>query len=268
MALIHVTYYSQALSGQNEFYVVLPNDVPPMMAMMGPPNPAFQRPMKTLVLLHGYSGCSSDWLAGSGIQELCTQYNLAAIMPNGRNSFYLDREITGEAFATYVGEELLAYARKTFGLSDKAEDTFICGFSMGGYGALRTGLKYSHNYSRLAAFSGALIYREVSEMTPPNGNPVANYAYYAATFGDPKTVLERDVNPEVLVKEKLARGEALPGIYMACGTEDMLIDVNRAFAAFLKEQGVEAEVHFTPGEHNWTFWNEYLVKAIRWMLGE
>jgi S-formylglutathione hydrolase FrmB len=236
--------------------------------MMGGPNPAFQRPMKTLVLLHGYSGTAIDWLAGSSIQDLCSQYNLAAIMPGCRNSFYLDREATGEAYGSFVGEELIAYARKTFGLSDRAEDTFICGFSMGGYGALEIGLKYTHNYSKLVDLSGALIYREVSEMTPPKGNMVANYAYYAATFGDPRTVLERDVNPEVLVKEKLARGEALPGIYMACGTEDMLIDVNRAFAAFLKEQGVEAEVHFTPGEHNWTFWNEYLEKAVRWMLGE
>ena len=45
MALIHVTYYSQALSGQNEFYAVLPNDVPPMMAMMGP----VRRPKKCMI---------------------------------------------------------------------------------------------------------------------------------------------------------------------------------------------------------------------------
>ena len=268
MATIHVTYYSQALSGQSEFYMVLPNDLPPMMAMMGGPNPAFQRPMKTIVLLHGYSGTAIDWLAGSSIQDLCSQYNIAAIMPGCRNSFYLDREATGEAYGTFVGEELIAYARKTFGLSDKAEDTFICGFSMGGYGALEIGLKYTHNYGKLVDLSGALIYREVAEMTPPNGNMVANYAYYASTFGDPKKVLESEANPEVLVKQKLAKGEKLPGIYIACGTEDMLCPFNKAFSAFLTENGVQHEAHFTPGEHNWKFWDPYLQKAIPWLLDE
>ena len=267
MATIHVTYYSQALSGQSEFYMVLPNDVPPMMAVAGP-NPAFQRPAKTLVLLHGYSGTAIDWLAGSSIQDLCSQFNLAAVMPGCRNSFYLDREATGEAYGAFVGEELIGYVRRTFGLSDKAEDTFICGFSMGGYGALRTGLKYTHNYSKLADLSGALIYREVAEMTPPNGNMVANYAYYAATFGDPKKVLESDANPEVLVEQKLAGGEKLPGIFIACGTEDMLCPLNKAFSAFLTAQGVKHEAHFTPGEHNWKFWDPYLEKAVAWMLAE
>jgi S-formylglutathione hydrolase FrmB len=167
-----------------------------------------------------------------------------------------------------VGEELIAYVRRTFGLSPRAEDTFICGFSMGGYGALEIGLKYTHNYSKLVDLSGALIYREVAEMTPPNGNMVANYAYYASTFGDPGTVLESDANPEVLVKKKLAAGEKLPGIFIACGTEDMLCPLNKAFDAFLTEQGVVHEAHFTPGEHNWKFWDPYLQKAIPWLLAE
>ena len=155
MALLHITYFSQALSGQNDFYAVLPNDLPPMMTMT--PNPAFRRPMKTLVLLHGHGGAAADWLTGSGIQELASKYNLAVLMPNGRNSFYLDKEASGEAYGTFIGEELLAYARKTFGLSDRAEDTFIGGFSMGGFGALRNGLKYSQNYSKIMAFSSAII---------------------------------------------------------------------------------------------------------------
>ena len=268
MALIHCSYYSPALNGKNDFYMTLPNDLPPMMTAAVSKTPAFQRPMKTIVLLHGYSGCSRDWLSGSSIQDLCSQHNVAAIMPGCRNSFYLDREASGEKFGEYVGEELLAYARKVFGLSYRQEDTYICGYSMGGYGALRTGLKYSHNYSKIAAFSSALIYREVAKMTPGNGNQAGTYAYYSATFGDPATVLERDVNPEWLVKRKLANGEELPDIFLACGTEDMLLPLSKSFDAFLTEQGVKHEAYFTPGEHNFRFWNPYLEKALLWMLNE
>ena len=265
MSLIHVEYYSMAPAGQTDFYVALPNDVPDFMGSM---NPNYQRPMKTLVLLHGYSGTSSDWVTGSSIRELSTTYNIAVIMPNGRNSFYLDKEMTGEAYATFVGEELLAFARKTFGLSDKAEDTFIGGYSMGGFGALRTGLKYSHNYGKIVALSSALIVNQLKDMTPDMQNPMANYAYYERTFGDLKTAAERDCNPEVLIKEKLAKGEPIPPIYMACGTEDMLVETNKAFDAFLTEHQVAHEYKTSPGMHNWAFWNEYLEPSLRWLLGQ
>lgn len=262
MALLHVEYYSLALAGQADFYAVLPNDVPPFIT-----SPHHQRPAKTLVLLHGYSGCASDWITGSTIRELAAEYNLAVLMPNGRNSFYLNREPTGEAFATFVGEEILNYARKTFGLSGKAEDTFIGGFSMGGFGALHTGLQYSHNYSKIMALSSALIVPQLKSMTPANQNPMANYAYYQNIFGDLETAQERDCNPEVLVKQKLASREKLPDIFMACGIEDFLIDPNRAFHQFLEANGVPHKFLTSPGIHNWKFWNEYLEPGIQWMLG-
>ncbi len=264
MALMHVTYFSQALAGQNEFLLVLPNDVPPFMAEG---NLHYQRPMKTLVLLHGYSGGTYDWITGSNIQELATQYNLAVIMPNGRNSFYLDREPTGEQYATFVGDEVLNYARKTFGLSQKAENTFIGGLSMGGFGALRTGLAFSKNYSKIAALSSALIIHQLKEMKPDTPNPMANYAYYANIFGDLQTAEQRDCNPEVLIRQKLSNGEKLPEIFMACGTEDFLIAQNRAFRDFLTEMKVPCVYHESAGIHDWKFWNEYLEPAIAWMVG-
>lgn len=265
MALMNITYFSTALAGQNEFYMALPNDVPPFMAEN---NPHYRRAMKTLVLLHGYSGGASDWLMGSSIQELAVQYNLAVIMPNGRNSFYLDREATGRKFAAFVGEELLEYARKTFHLSDKREDTFIGGYSMGGFGALHTGLAYSHNYSKIAALSSALIIHQLKGMSPDDMNPMANYAYYADVFGDLKTAEDRECNPEVLIRRKLEAGEPIPEIFMACGSEDMLVETNRAFRDFLKENGVAAQYQESAGMHDWKFWNQYLEPAIEWMLAE
>lgn len=265
MALFRVTYFSNALAGQTDVCVVLPNDVPPMMSQM---NPHYARPMKTLVLLHGFSGGPWDWITGSNIQELAGAYNLAVIMPNGRNSFYLDREPTGEAYATFVGEEVLEYARRSFGLSRKAEDTFIGGFSMGGFGALHTGMAFSHNYSKIAALSSALIIHQLRHMTPQDKNPIANLAYYRDIFGDLQTAHLRDCNPEVLIQKKLAAGEKLPGIFIACGTEDFLIEPNRAFAAFLKDHNVDFVYKESSGVHNWKFWNEYTEPAIRWMLDE
>ena len=265
MALMHVTYFSQALAGQNDFYMAIPNDVPPFM-MEGSPH--YQRGMKTLMLLHGYGGGASDWVLGSSIQPLATRYHLAVIMPGGRNGFYLNQEATGGQFATFVGEELLGYARRSFHLSEKREDTFIGGYSMGGFGALRTGLAYSHNYSKIAALSSALIIHQLKELSPEAPSPMANYAYYQQVFGDLKTAADRDCNPEVLICRKLAAGEPVPDIFLACGSEDTLVETNRAFRDFLKEKGVAAQYHESAGNHDWTFWNQYLEPAIRWMLGQ
>ena len=84
MALLQVNTYSTALSRIVTFHILLPNDAP--VEMLGP-NPHYERPMKTLYLLHGFSGSTQDWLTGSLIQELSLKYNLAVVMPAGENSF-------------------------------------------------------------------------------------------------------------------------------------------------------------------------------------
>ena len=62
MALFQVDYYSRSLEKSTCFHMVLPNDVHPMMKEG---NENYNRKMKTLFLLHGYSGSSKDWLLGS-----------------------------------------------------------------------------------------------------------------------------------------------------------------------------------------------------------
>lgn len=263
MALLKIAYNSEALCGTNEFNLLLPNDTKPWISA---DNPNYTRPAKVLMLLHGYSGNNSDWITGTNIFELSERYNLAVIMPSGGNSFYIDRPADCERYATMVGDELLAYVRDTFGLSGRAEDTFIAGLSMGGYGAIRNGLLYSHNYSRIAAFSSALIINGLKDRRPGDESIIGNYAYYTTLFGDLKTVAETDINPEVLVRKKLAAGEKLPKIYMACGTEDSLLPVNREFRDFLVSNGIEPDYHESSGIHDWRFWNSYLEPAVKWML--
>ena len=124
MALLQVNTFSQALSRIITFHIILPNDAPPEM-LAG--NSNYDRPMKTLYLLHGFSGSTQDWLTGSLIQELALKYNLAVVMPAGENSFYLNGKGTGRGYETFTAVELPAYCQKTFGLSDKPEDNFIGG---------------------------------------------------------------------------------------------------------------------------------------------
>ena len=171
MAIFEGSYFSDALRRGASFSVYLPNDI-------GPEGHTkyFDRPTKVLFLLHGYTGTRADWIKDTSILSLAARYNLALVCPSGENSFYLDGEETGRQYQRYVGQELVEYVRKTFGLSDRREDTFIGGISMGGFGAVHTGLAYPETFSKIVSLSAALIVHKVAAMKPddPNLDGIAN----------------------------------------------------------------------------------------------
>ena len=255
MAYLRIEYYSQALHRTTAFEMLVPND-----PREGMPEPS--QPMKTLFLLHGYTGKAGNWVP----EDLPVKYNFAIVMPSAENSFYLDGLSSGHAFQTMVGIELVDYIRNTFGLAKGPEDTFIAGLSMGGFGALHTGLAYPDRFGKIGALSSALIVHEVATMTPGQGNDVANYEFYRECFGDPATAAERDCNPEVLARKLKADGKTIPGIYMACGTEDFLIENNRAFHKFLTDEEIPHEYHEGKGIHDMVFWTEHIRNAVEWMF--
>ena len=256
MANLTIRFRSRCLDRYTTFLMYLPEN------FEGAKTEYTERPTKTLFLLHGYIGDAGNWVP----EYLSEKYNFAVVIPNGENSFWLDRKATGHDYCRFLGEELPDYVRKTFGLAKGKEDTYIMGLSMGGFGALHTAFAYPDTFGKTAALSSALIHNEVAQMQPGQGNNVANYDYYYMCFGDPAKLAESDNNPEYLVKKLLAAGKKLPEIYMACGTEDFLLEPNREFHAFLEEQGVKHTYMESPGVHDMKFWQEYAEKFIPMMF--
>lgn len=260
MAYYHIKFFSNSLKRNTSFEMFLPNDI---REDIPHEDTAYsRRKMKTLFLLHGYTGCAENWVP----EYLAEKYNFAIVMPNGENSFWLDGISTGHQFCTFVGIELVNYIRKTFGLAMDADDTSIMGMSMGGFGALHTALYYPERFGRLAALSSALIVHEIAHMKEGGQNAVANYAYYHECFGDLETVEESDNNPEILARRLKEEGKKIPEIYMSCGTEDFLLENNRAFHAYLDSIGVEHLYLESAGGHDMTFWSEYAVKFVERMF--
>lgn len=233
-------------------------------------NPHYNRPPKTLIILHGFAGDETEWTNQGRAEMLCRLYNLNVVLPNGYTTFYLDRPDKGHNFCTYVGQDLIEYLRKTFHIAMTREDTILAGESMGGFGALHTAFAFPQNFGHIIALSSGLIHHEVSQMRPETGgNAISNYEYYEATFGDPKKLLESDNNPEVLVKRMLANNQPVPSIFMACGTEDFLLPTNLDFHKFLQEQGIDAEMFVGEGSrHDFTFWNAMMDKALPKVLND
>lgn len=262
MAHFFGTFYSKILCRPVHFTAVLCND----NAWGTQGNPHYDRSVKNVYLLHGYSGCDSDWFTNAPLGELANRFHVNFFMPAGENSFYLDQKATGFRYATYMGEEFVEYTTKTFGLSGAREDCFVCGLSMGGFGALHTALAFPNTFSKCFAFSSALLVHELKDMKPGEENPVANYEYYAQMFGDLAELETSENNPEVLAKKLMAEGGQRPDIYMACGTEDFLIEPNRAFKKYLDEIGYSATFFTGPGVHDFAFWRAQLEAALVWAL--
>ncbi len=263
MALFQINYFSESLKKVTTVQVIVPNDVIPTM-LEG--NKHYEREMKTLYLLHGFSGSSMDWLLGCQIQELSIRYNLAIVMPTGDNSFYLDGKGIGRAYGTFVGEELVNYISKTFGLSRKKEDIYIGGLSMGGFGAIRSAYNYCDTFHRAFALSAALIIHRIKNIETGYFDGLADFDYYNFTFGDLSKIEISENNPEFLVRKRKKEKRQIPPLFMACGTEDFLLQENRDFRDFLVKEEIDVTYQESSGNHNWKFWDAYLEPAIIWML--
>lgn len=264
MALIQMELMSQSLMRTVPVNVILPAD---KMTLPGMPKRA-DKPYKTLYLLHGVFGSYIDWVCGTRIQRYAEERDLAVVMPSGDNSFYVDRPESNNLYGQFVGRELVELTRKMFPLSRRREDTYIGGLSMGGFGALRNGLKYSDTFSHIIALSGALHLEQMAARTEDAGFFIETKSYAEACFGDLSKVLESDKNPKYLVKQLKAAGKDIPRLYMACGDQDSLLPVNREMAGFLKEQGADVTFEVGPGNHEWDFWDTYIKKAIEWLPTE
>ncbi len=251
MAIASVSFVSKSLFRAVNITVILPVDK--IFA-----EEKEQKPFKTLYLLHGLLGNQYDWISGTRIERWATEKNLAVVMPSGENGFYIDQKETGRNYGTFIGEELVEMTRKMFPLSHRKEDTFIGGLSMGGYGALRNGLKYQDTFSHIIALSAALHFFEDPEMTK-----VKDIGTESANFGDIKEAKNSDMNPLYIIDH--ATKPINSKIFMACGTEDGLIHVNRYYREYLKKNGLDVTYYEEQGNHDWDFWDHFIKIALDWL---
>lgn len=265
MSNLQINFFAPSIMRFSLMNVFLPNDVIPMMKEN---NKNYERKMKTLILLNGFSGNCMDWGYGSLANELAAKYNIAVVMPTGDNSFYLNAKGSCFAYEDYIANDVVNYLRMTFNLALSPEDTFIGGLSMGGFGAIHTGLKHPETFGKIFGLSSALIVNNIKDLKEGTRDFIADYDYYVHTFGDLSKIKETDVDPEYVVKKRLEKGEKIQPVYMACGSEDPIVQTNREFRDFLNERNVPLKYIESTGVHDWKFWNEYLEPAMAWLVEE
>jgi S-formylglutathione hydrolase FrmB len=216
-----------------------------------------------IYLLHGLSGHSTDWLEKTKIALYATHYDLFIVMVEGGNGWYTDSAtVPADKYESYILRELIPDVEKRFRVSTQREGRAIAGLSMGGYGAIKFGLKHPEMFAMAASMSGA--FGAASWTEKEHKDPGVIRDSVLQTFGPAGSPTRAANDVPKLVREISAKKIApLPYFYFDCGTEDFLFSDNRELASLFVELKIPHEYRQLPGTHAWSYWDAQVQEILK-----
>ena len=239
----HHTFHSQALQREMAYCLLLPTDYE-----------TSKRSYPVLYLLHGLWGSENDWLALTNVAEQVKGLPLIVVMPQADDSWYVNAATRPEAkYEDYVFGDLVQEIESRYRAEKDRDGRFVAGLSMGGYGALKEGLKQPQRFAVVGAFSAtANAARRVRlDVKTP-----------AIAFGaaDSETRKENDV----MLLIGRSEPKSLPYIFVMTGFDDpVALEDSRAFLNVAQLMRVQYEYHELPARHDWPFWQKSLESFLR-----
>ena len=232
----HHFYHSGVVGDDRDFYVYTPPGYDPQAKKLYP----------VLYLLHGYSDDASGWTAVGRanviLDNLIAQGKvrpMIVVMPLGygapeilRRGFAAFRDpklplLNMEKFRDALLTEVIPQVERAYHASRDRNSRAIAGLSMGGAESLFTGLNALDRFAWIGAFSSGGLGED-----------------YTAEFPG----LDSKANARLHL------------LWIACGTEDGLINTNRKFRAWLDSKNVRHTNIETPGMHTWMVWRRNLAQ--------
>jgi S-formylglutathione hydrolase FrmB len=252
MPFIQASFSSNALGHEVQANVILPergNVDAPLL--------------RVLWLLHGSGDDHTIWQRLTSIERYAAPLGIAVVMPAVQRSYYTNMA-HGQRYFDYVADELPRLMRGFFHFSDRREDNFVAGLSMGGYGAFKLALTYPERYAAAASLSGALdIVALVASRTQGANASDEWIKFYTQIFGSLETLPNSENDLLHLLKD--SQKKQLPKLYACCGTEDFLYADNITFRDLARQLGADLTYFEEAGEHEWGFWDCNIQKVLNWI---
>jgi S-formylglutathione hydrolase FrmB len=218
-----------------------------------------------LYLLHGLTGHYDNWVTKTKLSDYAARYDLIIVTPEGNNGWYTDSATApADRYESYVIGELIPDVERRYRALSRREGRAVAGLSMGGYGALKFGIKYPEMFALAASMSGAVgaaSWRAEAEL--PRGLIGESIRQ---TFGPADGPVKAQNDLFKLVGEMPPeRVKSLPFLYLDCGTEDALrlLPTNLALAGLLVARKIPHEYRQLPGDHNWAYWDKQVQEVLR-----
>ena len=254
MVHLRCDFFSEALSLSTSMTVLLPQRTTTQIGMAGSTPDG---PPPVLYLLHGLSDDDTTWLRRTSIERYAAPLGLAVVMPQVHRSFYADEHYGGR-YWTFLSEELPQLVGSLFRVSDRREDTFVAGLSMGGYGALKWALRQPERFAATASLSGALHIGSTRTGPVRPEDP----RIFERIYGDADPTGTDD---DLLALISRADPAALPALHVCCGEQDELLDANRRFLDACSAASVPVTVDLGPGAHDWAYWDARIQDVLAWL---
>jgi len=254
MAHLRVDFFSDSLALSTSMTVLLPQRTTTQIGMSGATGDG---PPPVLYLLHGLSDDDTIWLRRTSIERYVAPLGLAVVMPQVHRSFYAD-EAYGGRYWTFLSEELPELVASWFRVSQRREDTFVAGLSMGGYGALKWALRQPDRFAAAASLSGAV---HVSGHRTGRERP-EDPRMFERLYGDASPAGTPDDLLRLLGEADTA---TLPALYVCCGEQDDLIGDNRMLVEACGAAAVPVTTSFGPGAHDWAYWDATIQDVLPWL---
>jgi len=238
MALMRVGFRGDSIAKQTNMTVILPQDA------------ESDGPFPVLYLLHGLSDDDSIWSRRTSVERYVSGMPLIIVMPDSGRGFYTDA-VHGLAYESHIIQDVMGFADRFFPTVPERSGRAVEGLSMGGYGAMKLGLKHPDLFCSVVAHSSAL---DIAQLL----HSEERHAELGRIFGDDPAECDNDV---FVLAEQTERAD-LPAIRFDCGTEDGLLEQNRRFHEHLERLSIGHEYEEFPGGHEWGYWDQRVQEAL------
>ena len=197
-------------------------------------------------LLHGCGNDGKHWLfVKPNLPEIADRDGIIFVCPDAEQSWYWDSPIDNRfRYETFVSKELISYIDRHFPTKANRNQRAVCGFSMGGHGALWLAIRHKDVFGVTGSMSGGLDIRPFPE-----------------EWNMKNMLGERDSNLDVWnnhtvinLLDRLKNGEL--AIIIDCGTSDFFYGVNKAVHDQLLIRKIDHDFITRPGNHNYMYWRK------------
>ena len=225
------------------------------LSLYVPPLAPTGQPLPLVILLHGVFGSHWAWLFKGGAHEVLERLMreeglppMMLAMPSdglwGDGSGYACHESADHH--RWIVEEVPAAAVLADPRAARSQ-RFIAGLSMGGYGAMRLGALHPHLFSGISAHSSCT---NLSDLHGFVEEPAEQYVL-------------QETEPLAVVDCLRKNAASLPPLRFDCGTEDELLEHNRALHGQLLAAEIPHHYQEFPGGHTWEYWHRHLADSLR-----
>jgi S-formylglutathione hydrolase FrmB len=239
------TFHSQSLGRDIRYRVILPRKYED------------RGRFPVLYLLHGLYGDYLNWDTRTGLESYARNLPFLIVMPDAGNSWYTNSAtVPADRFEDFIAKDLIGEIDARYHTIRDRHKRSIAGVSMGGYGAIKLALKYPELFVFAGSLSGAM-----NAAQNLDAERLDFRAKLQEVFGDSQSRVRSE--NDVFRILKLPDSAGYPYFYLACGTSDSFLPVNRAFVDKLSSLNVPYEYHETPGGHTWEYWDKAVQPLLR-----